>query len=137
MIFGRHTVNLSTQQWKQEWREVFSIEVAALVYLDWYSRAITFDRDDHSDYVPNPGRYPLIVDPIINNTKLSKVIMDGGNSLNIIYVETLDLMGIGRSQVRARAASFHGITPAEEFTPSGRSTNPSASGPHPTSGGRS
>jgi hypothetical protein len=79
--------------------EVFSIEVAALVYLDWSSRAITFDRDDHSDYIPNPGRYPLMVNPIIDNTKLTKVIMYGGSSLNIIYVETLDLMGIGRSWV--------------------------------------
>jgi hypothetical protein len=47
--------------------------------------AITFDRDDHPDYVPNPGVYPLVVDPIITNTRLTKVLMDGGSSLNIIY----------------------------------------------------
>jgi hypothetical protein len=29
-------------------------------------------RDDHSDYVPNPRIYPLIVDPIIANTRLTK-----------------------------------------------------------------
>jgi hypothetical protein len=44
------------------------IEVATLVYLDWSDRAITFDSDDHLGYVPNPGRYPLIVDPVIGNT---------------------------------------------------------------------
>jgi hypothetical protein len=47
--------------------------------------AITFDHDDHPDYVPNPGVYPLVVDPIIANTRLTKVLRDGGNSLNIIY----------------------------------------------------
>jgi hypothetical protein len=47
--------------------------------------AITFDRYDHLDYVPNPGVYPLIIDPIIANTRLTKVLMDGGSSLNIIY----------------------------------------------------
>jgi hypothetical protein len=56
--------------------------------LDWIDRSITFDRDNHSDYVPNPGKYPLVVDPVIGNTRLSKVIMDGGSSLNIIYAET-------------------------------------------------
>jgi hypothetical protein len=59
--------------------------------------AITFDSDGHPDYVPNPGVYPLIVDPIIANTRLTKVLMDGGISLNIIYTRTLDLLGIERT----------------------------------------
>jgi hypothetical protein len=97
MIFDGQTVNLSTRQRKQERGEVFSIKAAALVYLDWSDCAITFDRDDHPDYVPNPRRYSLIEDPVIGNTRLSKVLMDGGSSLNIIYVETLELMGISGS----------------------------------------
>jgi hypothetical protein len=47
--------------------------------------AINFDCDDHPDYIPNPGIYPLVIDPIIANTCLTKVLMDGGSSLNIIY----------------------------------------------------
>jgi hypothetical protein len=58
---------------------------------------ITFDRGDHPDYVPNPGVYPFVVDPIIANTCLTKVLMDGGSSLNIIYTKTLDLLGIKRT----------------------------------------
>jgi hypothetical protein len=53
--------------------------------------------DDHTDYISNPGKYPLVVNPIISNTRLTKVFMDGGNSLNIIYADTLELMGIERS----------------------------------------
>jgi hypothetical protein len=55
------------------------------LFLDWSEVAITFDRDDHLDYVPNPRVYPLVVDPIIANTRLTKVLMDRGSSLNIIY----------------------------------------------------
>jgi hypothetical protein len=99
MIFRGDTVNLSSRQRKQERREVFSVEVATPVYLDWSDRAITFDRDDHSDHIPNPGRYPLVVDPIIGNTHLTNVLMDGGSSLNIIYAHTLDLLGVRRSHI--------------------------------------
>jgi hypothetical protein len=30
--------------------------------------------------------YTLVIDPIIANTRLTKVLMDRGNSLNIIYI---------------------------------------------------
>jgi hypothetical protein len=56
MIFRGDTINLSSRQHKQERREVFSIEVATPVYIDWSDRAITFNRDDHPNYIPNPGR---------------------------------------------------------------------------------
>ena len=54
-------------------------------YLDWSREAITFNRDDHPDHIPNPEQYPLVVDPIIGNTRVSKVLMDGGSGLNILY----------------------------------------------------
>ena len=63
-------------------------------YLDWCREAITFDRDDHPDYVLNPGQYPLIVDPIIGNTWLTKVLMDGASGPNILYANTLELLGL-------------------------------------------
>jgi hypothetical protein len=85
MIYGGPSTRLSTRQRKRERREVFSVQLATPLFLDWSEVAITFDRDDHPDYVPNPGVYPLVVDPIIANTRLTKVLMDGGSSLNIIY----------------------------------------------------
>jgi hypothetical protein len=85
MIYGGPSTHLSMRQRKREWREVFSMKPATPHFLDWSEVAITFDRDDHPDYVPNPGVYPLVVDPIIANTRLTKVLMDGGSNLNIIY----------------------------------------------------
>jgi hypothetical protein len=52
----------------------------------------------------------LVVDPVIGNNRLTNVLMDGGSGLNIIYDETLELMRIDKSQVRARVVPFHDIT---------------------------
>jgi hypothetical protein len=46
--------------------------------------------------------------------------MDRGNNLNIIYAETLELLGVDRSEVRASAAPFHGIAPGKRILPLGR-----------------
>jgi hypothetical protein len=35
--------------------------------------------------------------------------MDGGSSLNIIYTQTLDLLGIKRTQLRPSIRGFHGV----------------------------
>jgi hypothetical protein len=99
MIYGGQVANASARHRKQERREVCSVKVAAPVYLDWSDKPITFDRGDHPDFVPSPGRYPLVINPIISNVRLSKVLMDGGSSLNIIYAETLELLGVDRFEV--------------------------------------
>jgi hypothetical protein len=120
MIYDGQVANASARHRKQERREVCSVKVAAPVYLDWSDKPITFDQGDHPDYVPSPGRYPLVVDPVIGNARLTKVLMDGGSSLNIIYAETLGLLGIDLSTIRAGAAPFHGIVPGKRVLPLGQ-----------------
>jgi len=46
--------------------------------------------------------------------------MDGGNSLNIIYLETLDLLGIERAQLQPSTGGFHGVVPGKKALPVGR-----------------
>jgi hypothetical protein len=99
MIYGGQAANVSARHRKQERREVCSVKVAAPVYLDWSDKLITFDQGDHPDYVSSPGRYLLVVDPVIGNARLTKVLMDGGSNLNIIYAETLGLLGIDLSMI--------------------------------------
>jgi hypothetical protein len=89
-------------------------------FLDWSVVAITFDRDDHPDYVPNPGVYPLVVDPVIANTCLTKVLMDSGSSLNIIYAQTLDLLGVERARLQPNIGGFHRVVPGKRAEPLGR-----------------
>jgi hypothetical protein len=106
-------------------------------YLKWSESAITFDRQDHPDRIPNPGSYPLIVDPIIAETRLSKVLMDGGSGLNILYAETLALMGISKSRLRNDASPFHGVVPGHRAHPLGQIDLPICFGTPTTLGGRS
>jgi hypothetical protein len=120
MIYGGQVANASARHHKQERREVCSVKVAAPVYLDWSDKPITFDQADHPDHVPSPRKYPLVVDPVIGDVRLTKVLMDGGNSLNIIYAETLGLLHVDLSSVRAGAAPFHGIIPGKRVQPLGQ-----------------
>jgi hypothetical protein len=120
MIYGGQVANASARNRKQERREVCSVKVAAPVYLDWSDKPITFDQGDHPDRVLSPGKYPLVVDPVIGNVRLTKVLMDRGSSLNIIYAETLRLLQIDLSTIRAGAAPFHGIIPGKCVQPLGQ-----------------
>jgi hypothetical protein len=120
MICGEQVANASAQHRKQERREVCSVKVAAAVYLDWSDKPITFDQGDHPDCVLSPGKYPLVVDPVIGNARLTKVLMDGGSSLNIIYAKTLGLLGVDLSTIRAGAAPFQRIVPGKRVLPLGQ-----------------
>jgi hypothetical protein len=120
MIYGGPVANASARHRKQERREVCSVKVAAPVYLDWSDKPLTFDQGDHPDRVPSLGKYSLVVDPVIGNVRLTKVLMDGGNNLNIIYAKTLGLLQIDLSSIRIDAAPFHGIIPGKRVQPLGR-----------------
>ena len=75
---------------------------------------------NHLKSVPQPGRYPLVVDPIIGTKRLTKVLMDEDSGLNIMYVETLDAMGIDRSRIQTIGAPFHSIVPGKQAMPLGQ-----------------
>ena len=61
-----------------------------------------------------------MVDPIISTKRLTKVLMDGGSGLNIMYAETLDAMGVDRARIRPTGAPFHGIVPGKQAMPLGQ-----------------
>ncbi|XP_066312181.1 uncharacterized protein [Miscanthus floridulus] len=61
-----------------------------------------------------------MVDPINGTKRFTKVLMDGGISLNIIYAKTLDEMGIDRTCIRPTGAPFHSIMPGKQVMPLGQ-----------------
>jgi hypothetical protein len=61
-----------------------------------------------------------VVDPVIGNARFSKVLMDGGSSLNILYAHTLRLLGIGLDQLRPSTTPFHGVAPGKRVQPLGQ-----------------
>jgi hypothetical protein len=113
LIFGGPTVDMSNSQRKRERHEVLAAEKASPSFLDWSEDAITFSREDHPNHIPNPGQYSLVVDPVIGNAWFSKVLMDGGSSLSILYAHTLCMLGIRLDQLRPSTTPFHGVAPGK------------------------
>ena len=111
MIFGGSDVIYSKRQHKVSYREACIAETAVPTFLRWSESPIAFDQRDHPSHVTRPGRYPLIVDPIVRKKRLTKVLMDGGSGLNILYVDTFDAMRIPRSELRPVSSPFHGVIP--------------------------
>jgi hypothetical protein len=52
--------------------------------------------------------------------RLTKMLMDGGSSLNILYAETLDAMGISHTCLRPSRAPFHGVILGKQAKPLGQ-----------------
>jgi hypothetical protein len=94
--------------------------LVAPTWLRWSQTAITFDQGDHPDHVPHPGSYLLVVSLIMGTMFLTKLLMDGGSSLYILYDSTLDRMGIPRSSLCPNKAPFYEIIPGKEAVPLGR-----------------
>ena len=95
-------------------REVNMVAPATPNYLKWSQNAITFDQSDHPTHIATPGRQAPVVDPVIEGTRLTKVLMDGGSGLNILYAETLKGMGIPMSRLSTSNMSFHGVIPGKK-----------------------
>jgi hypothetical protein len=67
-----------------------AVDPATSEYLRWSEVRITLNSDDHPDFIPKSGRYPLIVCPIIKDINLNRVLVDGGSSLNLLFRKTFD-----------------------------------------------
>src|SRR5947207_13664933 len=77
MIYGGTEAYESKRKQKLIAREINAVTPATPKYLKWSEVPITFDRTDHLDRVPHPGRYLLVLDPIIPTLKLNRLLLAG------------------------------------------------------------
>ena len=56
----------------------------------------------------------MVLDPIIDGYHLTRVLMDGGSSLNLIYQDTVRKMGIDPSRISQSNTTFKGVIPGVE-----------------------
>ncbi|KAK1629030.1 hypothetical protein QYE76_003345 [Lolium multiflorum] len=82
-------------------------------YVKWSEKACTFDRSDHPAVIPKEC-YALVVSPRIDGYDFSKCLMDGGASLNIMYLETLEKMNLTKDQLKHSTTEFHGVVPGKK-----------------------
>jgi hypothetical protein len=74
--------------------------------------------------MPSPGEYALVLDLIMcsdmHTCRFSRVLIDGGSSINLLYRSSMEKLGIPLAQLKLSWLTFHGIIPGHSCTPLGR-----------------
>ena len=109
---------------KRRSMEVNATMPAVPMWMEWSDVPIVWNCRDQPGIMPNPGGYALVVDPVIAgpkiNVKFSRVLIDNGSSINIMYKDTMEKLGITKSMMTATGTTFHGIVPGLSCTPMGK-----------------
>ena len=120
-----HKTARSKREQKKFTREVNLAETSMsnyTEYVDWSDQAISFSRADHPKAVPRPGHASLVVQANIGGFNMSKVFMDGGSALNLLFANSMAKMGISKDQLSESDCTFHGIVPTMPVVPLGKIT---------------
>ena len=64
----------------------------------------------------------MVLSPIVDGFRLTKVLMDGGSGLILIYEDTIRKMEIDRSRIEQSSMTFRGIIPSREARCAGKIT---------------
>jgi hypothetical protein len=119
----------SRQEQKATRREVMSIEPAVPTPLRWSEVPITFSRTDQWTSFSEPGRFPIVLKPVVACSKLNKVLIDGGSELNVLFTKTMKKMGLDITHMLTKGSSpFYGIVPWNAAIPLGSVVLPITSG---------
>ena len=81
---------------------------------------ITFSREDQWTSFSEPGKFPLVLDPVVAGSILTRVLIDGGSGLNLIFMSTIMKMELDIfDKLKPSKAPFYGIVPANASFPIG------------------
>jgi len=80
--------------------------VADPKFPPWSHREISFNMKDQWAAIPEPGHFPLILDPCINSVRFERVLVDGGSSIDIIFRNSLLALRLTLVQLKSYDAQF-------------------------------
>jgi hypothetical protein len=110
----------TTRSQKATRREVLNIEPAVPTPLRWSEVPTTFSRADQWTSFSEPGRFPLVLKPVVAGSRLNKVLIDGGSGLNFLFTKTLKKMKLDITHMITKSTSpFYGIVPGNTTIPLG------------------
>jgi hypothetical protein len=69
-----------------------SNELAVSTPFKWSEVPITFSRVDQWTSFSEPGRFSLVLKPVVAGSNLNKVLIDGGSGLKLLFTKTLKKM---------------------------------------------
>ena len=111
MIYATHRPK---RRRKRALRDVYAVEPVAPKFNPWLACPITFDGRDHPTGIRHRGSAALVLNPIIDGYHLTRVLMDGVSSLNLIYQDTVRKMGIDPSGIKPSSTTFKGVILGDE-----------------------
>ena len=91
--------------------------LAALQYLGWSEWPITFDRTNHPNLVVEVGRFPLVISVVIETMRMTKILMDGGSGINILYKDAFNRPNMDIRKLHMSESPFHSIVPGRCVVP--------------------
>jgi hypothetical protein len=94
----------------------------------WSEHPITFTRADQWLNFDHPGKYPLLIDPVILESRVKKVLVDGGSSINVTFPWTLQGLGVPLKELHELDTPFFGIVLTEGEYPLGHIYMPATFG---------
>jgi hypothetical protein len=110
----------SRREQKATRREVMSNEPAVPTPLRWSEVPITFSHADQWTSFSEPGRFPLVLKPVVAGSKLNKVLIDGGSGLNVLFTKTMKKMKLDITHMLTKSNTpFYGIVPSKAVIPLG------------------
>jgi hypothetical protein len=119
VIFGGHGEQESRRQQKLKDRQVLVATTSAPAPYRWSEHVITFSRADQLLNFDHLGKYPLFIDPVIRESRVKKVLVDGGSSINVTFPRMLQALGIVVKDLTESDTPFFGIVPTEGDYPLG------------------
>jgi hypothetical protein len=99
--------------------EVLNIEPEVPTPL-WRSEVhITFFCTDQWISFSEPGRFPLVLKPVVADSRLNKVLINGGSGLNVLFTKILKKMKLDITHLTKSTSPFYGVVPGNTAIPLG------------------
>jgi hypothetical protein len=101
-------------------REVVNMEPAVPTPPRWSEVPITFSRTDQWTSFSEPGRFSLVLKPVVAGSRLNRILIDGGSGLNVLFTKTSKKMKLDITHMLTKSTSpFYGIVPGNAAIPLG------------------
>ena len=83
---------------QEQQQEIHAVASDTPEFMHWSEKPISWSRDDHSEVMPSPGSYALVLDATFATerraSRFSRVLIDGGSNINILHRDTMEKLGI-------------------------------------------
>lgn len=99
-IFGGKVALESQREEKLLRRAIMAISksdqdvVADVRAPTWSEQTISFSRADMWARGEDAGHFPLVLDPVIQDSRFEKVLIDGDSALNILFLQAFEELGL-------------------------------------------